>query len=46
MKKQNLVNIEKDVLKRYEKKDKRKQKKMKVDGASVKNLYKIIKEKL
>ena len=38
-------SLEKEVEKKFSKKDKRKQQKMKLDGAQVKKLEKIIKEK-
>lgn len=45
MNKQNINGLEKAVIKKYQKKDKRKKVKMKISGASVKKLQKIIKEK-
>lgn len=41
MKKQNYKKID-DIEKRYEKRDKRKKRKMKVSGAKAKDLQKII----
>jgi hypothetical protein len=45
MNKQNINSLEKAVIKKYQKKDSRKKVKMKISGASVKKLQKIIKEK-
>ena len=42
MNKQNLHNIEQEIHRKYEKIDKKKKVKMKISGASVKNLSKII----
>jgi len=42
MNKQNLSNIEKEVERKYERRDKRKKPKMKVSGSGVKRLQKII----
>lgn len=42
MKKQNINNIEGKVKRKYERRDKKKKLKMKVNGASVKKLSKII----
>ncbi|MFH1412796.1 MAG: hypothetical protein ABIG10_02095 [bacterium] len=45
MPKQNLNQVEHKIIKKYEKKDKRKRPKMKVSGANVKHLQRIIKQK-
>lgn len=45
MSKQNFNHLEKEVELRYKKKEKRKTQKMKVVGAGVKQLQKIIKDK-
>ncbi|MDP2830604.1 MAG: hypothetical protein Q8O21_00895 [bacterium] len=45
MNKQNINSLEKAVIEKYQKKDGRKKVKMKISGASVKKLQKIIKEK-
>lgn len=45
MNKQNINGLESAVIKKYQKKDKQKKVKMKISGASVKKLQKIIKEK-
>ncbi|MFH1823019.1 MAG: hypothetical protein ABH830_04960 [Patescibacteria group bacterium] len=42
MNKQNINNLEIDLEKKYQKRDKRKRPKMKVSGAGVKELQKII----
>ncbi|MFH1428006.1 MAG: hypothetical protein ABIG60_05805 [Patescibacteria group bacterium] len=42
MNKQNINNLEIDLEKKYQKRDKRKKPKMKVSGAGVKELQKII----
>lgn len=42
MNKQNINNIEEKIKKKYDKRDKKKKLKMKVSGASVKKLSKII----
>ena len=42
MKKQNLNSIEKETEKMYERREKKKKKRMKVSGAGVKGLQKII----
>ena len=45
MNSQNYENIEKEVLEKHKKKSKAKQKNMKVSGAGVKKLQKIIRNK-
>ena len=45
MNSQNYENIEKEVLEKHKKKSKAKQKTMKISGAGVKRLQKIIKYK-
>jgi len=45
MYKQSLDNFEKKIEKKQEKRGKKKKKSMKVSGAGVKNLQKIIKDK-
>lgn len=42
MHKPNLEKIEQEIRQKYEKKDKKAKKKMKVDGGSVKKISKII----
>ena len=44
MNKQNLNKIQDEVEEKYKKKEKRKKSSMKVSGASIKNLQKIIKK--
>ena len=45
MQKQNLPDLEKNTVKKYEKRDKKKKKSMKVSGSKVKDLQRIIKDK-
>ena len=45
MYKQNLSDIEKEIEKKQEKRGKKKKKSMKVSGAKVKDLQRIIKDK-
>ena len=45
MDKQNLQDLEKNLEEKYEKKNSNRKSKMRVSGASVKSLQKIIKEK-
>jgi len=45
MNRPNFDNLEKDVLKKSQKRDKKGKKTMKVSGVKVKNLQRIIKEK-
>jgi hypothetical protein len=42
MNKQNLINLEKDIEGKYTRKDKKKKQTMKISGASVRKLSKII----
>jgi hypothetical protein len=45
MDKQNLNNLQEEVEKKYKKREKKKRRTMKVSGAGVKSLQKIIKNK-
>jgi len=45
MKKQNFSGWQERIEKKYQKKDEKKRKKMKVSGAAVKKIQEIIKEK-
>ena len=46
MNKQNNLDIEKELEKKYAQRDKKKKKSMKISGASVRKLQKIIKDKI